>query len=324
MMERTSKLHAQDRHKKVECELCFQVMRSDNLNRHKVKHRSLYELDDDDEIRSEIKRRKNLKDRNETRKEREQRIIQIAAEEEYTIATSKEQQTSTMDIISLEEELQRTNSKYLERIELGEKIAIIISKGTVREESLTKNYKEALDLYRKQRPRFNNILAITLRSWQEQALQLITSPTERKIIWLTGRQGNEGKSWFQCYIEAYYGFHRVTRIDLRIGHANICQVLKKQSLASIDIFLFNDSRSVAGDKLNFYRILEDIKDGLATTSKYNNDNIRFKTPNTLLVFSNIFPNTKKLSRDRWEIYDINEDELVNVSEKVINVDDTRK
>ena len=229
-----------------------------------------------------------------------------------------------MDIISLEEELHRTNSKYIERIELGEKIAIIISKGSVREESLTKNYKEALDLYRKQRPRFNNILAITLRSWQEQALHLITSPSERKIIWLTGRQGNEGKSWFQCYIEAYYGFHRVTRIDLRIGHANICQVLKKQSLASIDIFLFNDSRSVAGDKLNFYRILEDIKDGLATTSKYNNDNIRFKTPNTLLVFSNIFPNTEKLSRDRWEIYDINSDELVNVSEQVINLDDTRK
>ena len=322
-MEGTSKLHTLDRHKKVECKLCFRVMRSDKLNRHMLKHRNLYDLDDD-EIRSEIKRRKKLKERNETRKEREQRIIQIAAEEEYTIESSKEQQTSAMDIISLEEELHRTNSKYIERIELGEKIAIIISKGSVREESLTKNYKEALDLYRKQRPRFNNILAITLRSWQEQALQLITSPTERKIIWLTGRQGNEGKSWFQCYIEAYYGFHRVTRIDLRIGHANICQVLKKQSLASIDIFLFNDSRSVAGDKLNFYRILEDIKDGLATTSKYNNVNIRFKTPNTLLVFSNIFPNTKKLSRDRWEIYDINSDKLANVSEQVINLDDTRK
>ena len=71
-------------------------------------------------------------------------------------------------------------------------------------------------------------------------------------------------------------------------------------------------------------ILEDIKDGLASASKYKNDNIRFKTPNTLMVFSNIFPNTKKLSRDRWEIYDMNDDELVNVSEQIINVDNTRK
>lgn len=316
-MEDLTKLRSLDRHRKVECKLCLQGVRSDHLKRHMSKHRDLYDLNEE-EMRNEIKRRKKL---GETREEQEQLINKIAEEEGYT---PENRQTSTPDIVTLEEELLKTNSKYLERIEIGEKIAIIISKGTVREESLTKSYKEALDLYRKQRPRFNNILAITLRTWQVQALQLITSPTERKIIWLTGRHGNEGKSWFQCYIEAYYGFHRVARVDLRIGHANICQVLKKQSLASIDIFLFNDSRSVSGDKFNFYRILEDIKDGLATASKYNNDNIRFKTPNTLMVFSNIFPNTKKLSRDRWEIYDINDDELVNVSEQIINVDDTRK
>ena len=318
-MEGSSKLRSSDRHGKVECKVCGSYMRSDHMKRHMLKHKNLYDLDED-EIRSEIKRRKKL---GETREEQEQLIKQIADEEGYNIEPLEKHQTSTPDINNLEEELLKTNSDYLERIELGEKVAIIISKGTVREESLTKSYKEALDLYRKQRPRFTNISAITLRTWQEQALQLIASPTERKIIWLTGRHGNEGKSWFQCYIEAYYGFHRVARVDLRIGHANICQVLKKQSLASIDIFLFNDTRSVAGDKFNFYRILEDIKDGLATASKYNNDNIRFKTPNTLMVFSNIIPNTKKLSRDRWEIYDINADELVDVSEQVIKLDDTR-
>ena len=63
--------------------------------------------------------------------------------------TSEGHQTSTPDINDLEEELLKTNSEYFERIELGEKVAIIISKGTVRKESLTKNYKEALDLYRK-------------------------------------------------------------------------------------------------------------------------------------------------------------------------------
>ena len=158
-----------------------------------------------------------------------------------------------------------------------------------------------------------------MRPWQEQALQLIETPTERKVIWMVGRIGNEGKSWFQCYIEAYYGFHRVVRIDLRMKHANVCQVLKKRNLASINVFLFNDSRSVSGEELNFYRILEDIKDGQATTSKYDNDNIRFKTPNTLMVFSNVYPNTKKLSRDRWDIYNVNKNGLNNVTQQIMKM-----
>ena len=37
-----------------------------------------------------------------------------------------------------------------------------------------------------------------------------------------------------------------------------------------------------------YRILEDIniKDGAVTTSKYDNQVIKFKTPNFVMVFSN--------------------------------------
>ena len=154
---------------------------------------------------------------------------------------------------------------------------------------------------------------------QEQALQFIEIPTERKVIWMTGRVGNEGKTWFQNYIESYFGFHRVARVDLRIKHANVCQVLKKRSLASVNVFLFNDSRSISGEELEFYRILEDIKDGQATTSKYDNDNIRFQTPNTLVVFSNRYPNTAKLSRDRWEIYNTNKNGLSNVSKEIIKM-----
>ena len=129
------------------------------------------------------------------------------------------------------------------------------------------------------------------------------------MIWIRGNNGNEGKSWFQNYVQTFFGYHRVCRLDLRIKHANLCNVLKKRSLGTIDIFLFNDSRSVSGEDLNLYRILEDIKDGHATTSKYDNDNIRFKTPNTVMVFSNQYPNRKKLSKDRWILFHPNKDGL---------------
>ena len=185
----------------------------------------------------------------------------------------------------MEKDLLKDNQLYLERIELGKKIATILDKGVVRQECLTKEWQISLELYRKQRPRFD-IINIELQLWQEQALKLVEKPSKREVIWITGRQGNEGKTWFQCYTESYFGFHRVVRTDLRIKHANVCQVLKKRSLASVDIFLFNDARSVSGEEFNLYRILEDIKDGQATTSKYENDNIRLKTPNTVMIFFN--------------------------------------
>ena len=53
----------------------------------------------------------------------------------------------------------------------------------------------------------------------------------------------------------------------------------------------------------------DIKDGQATTSKYDNDNIRFKTPNIVMIFSNKYPNLKKLTNDRWLVLHPNNDGL---------------
>ena len=47
-----------------------------------------------------------------------------------------------------------------------------------------------------------------------------------------------------------------------------------------------------------------MKDGLTTTSKYDNDNIRFKIPNVVMVFSNHNPDFRRLSADRWRLYTV--------------------
>ena len=57
-----------------------------------------------------------------------------------------------------------------------------------------------------------------------------------------------------------------------------------------------------GQDQNMYRILEDIKDGAATTSKYDNQVIKFKTPNHVMIFSNSMPDRNHLSNDRWQIF----------------------
>ena len=94
-MEESSKSRSLDRHKQVECKVCLRNMLSNNLKRHMLKHRELHELDED-EIRGEIKRRKELR---ETRQEREQLVKEIAAEEGFPLEYYN---TETPDALSME------------------------------------------------------------------------------------------------------------------------------------------------------------------------------------------------------------------------------
>ncbi len=295
-------------YKKLMCEVCEKWMRSDKLGRHANIHKDLQSLPEE-EIKTELKRRHDEK---VERKEKRQKVIGIAEKlkvsipEELLIDQSTGVEDETLDRETLCKEMEDENCRYIAKIELGKMISSILDEKSINEESLNKGKQEALHLYRRQQPQFT-ILDVELRAWQQDAMKYFESPTKRQVIWICGNNGNEGKTWFQNNVQAFYGYHRVCKLDLRIKHANICNVLKKQTLGTIDIFLFNDSRSVSGEDLNLYRILEDIKDGQATTSKYDNDNI--KTPNTLMVFSNTYPNLKKLSKDRWLVCHPNKDGL---------------
>ena len=269
-------------------------------------HKDLLSLPEE-ELKEELRARHTVAIEREVKRKR---VEEIAEEEGLSIpqeVTAEE----TIDKETVRKEMMMENHQYIAKIELGRMIAAIIDEENICEQSLNKEKQEALLLFRRQQPQFD-ILDVELRPWQQDAMKYFESPTERQVIWIRGNNGNEGKSWFQNYVQAFFGYHRVCRLDLRIKHANICNVLKKRTLGTIDIFLFNDSRSVSGEDLNLYRILEDIKDGQATTSKYDNDNIRFKTPNTVMVFSNYYPDLKKLSKDRWILLHPNKDGLKDV------------
>ena len=176
---------------------------------------------------------------------------------------------------------------------MGNKVAAIIDKGVVKEESLRKGYGEALQLYRKQNPRME-IAEVELRPWQHNLMDIIDlARNDRRIFWINGAKGNEGKSWMQGYIETYFGYSRVIRLGLSDKTSNILHTLSKRPLQTTDIFLFNDTRAIDTQEKN-YAILELIKDGNAVSSKYNSQVLTFKTPNIVIVFSNYLPNIKKL------------------------------
>ena len=292
-------------------------MRSDKLKAHSLTHKDLLSLPED-EMKEELKARHAQQLERESRAAKVQLVKKIARQEEVSIppeVIAMEEGLSIaerpLDDETLLRVLLERNQNFLDKIEFGGRIARLIDEHGINEQSLSNDHQEALVLFRRQKPQFE-IEDVELRPWQQDAMKYFESPTQRQVIWIRGNRGNEGKTWFQNYVQSLFECHRVCRLDLRIKHANICNVLKKRTLGTIDIFLFNDSRSVSGDELNLYRILEDIKDGQATTSKYNNDNIRFKTPNTVMVFSNHDPNLKKLSEDRWILLHPDSDGLKDI------------
>ena len=42
-----------------------------------------------------------------------------------------------------------------------------------------------------------NLCNVELRPWQQQLMENLSTPSDREIIWIIGRKGNEGKTWFQ-------------------------------------------------------------------------------------------------------------------------------
>lgn len=293
------KSESKDRHKQIECQVCLRKMRSDHLKRHVLKHRELHTLDEN-EIRDEIKRRKKVR---ETREDREQLVKQIAEEEGLSLEYYYDIEASDALIpASVEKQLKKDEQIYSRTIERGKIITNVLEKGSVREESLSKENREALKLYRKQMSMLN-LPNIELRVWQQKLMNNISTPSDREVIWIIGQKGNEGKTWFQEYLESFYGYARVVRLDLKMKTSNVLHVLTKRPLSTTDIFLFNEPRAVTYESCN-YSILESIKDGTAVSSKYNNDVMRFKIPNVVVVFSNHMPSTKELSKDRWKVYRI--------------------
>ena len=76
------------------------------------------------------------------------------------------------------------------------------------------------------------------------------------------------------------------------------------------IFLFNIGKARNREQEVNYSFIEDLKDGNVFASKYDSKELMIKVPNIVMVFSNSTPAVKELARDRWEIFSIENDELV--------------
>ena len=100
-------------------------------------------------------------------------------------------------------QLLKSNAKYSQQLETGRKIYAVLCEGVVKEESLERSHNQAFDIYRKQRGHID-LNQTELRPWQQDLLEKIKQPSDRKVIWVRGFRGNVGKTWYQSYLESCY------------------------------------------------------------------------------------------------------------------------
>lgn len=151
--------------------------------------------------------------------------------------------------------------------------------------------------------------------WQQQIKQMVKQkPLPRQIVWIVDFIGNTGKStllkWF---------------VFNQIGHTLGLEAPRDIALArktnrNKDCVLFNFTRSIPPtyDIKNLYYMIENIKDGVVFSSKYESNDFTTDVPH-IIIFSNILPQPNLLSFDRWKVFRINSNkELKQMSLQQIN------
>ena len=123
---------------------------------------------------------------------------------------------------------------------------------------------------------------------------------------------NRGKEL--ATVQSMFGFAHTVRLDFKSKVNDIYLTLSKRPLTTTYMFMFNDGRSSTEDMKPCYPVLEAIKDGSAINGKNQSEVVRFKTPNIVIVFSNVDPDVMQLSRDRWQIFNITKDGLKRYDE----------
>ena len=226
------------------------------------------------------------------------------------VSTERKDAESNIKDEKLKEYLIKIGNEYQEKLVQGKKIYQMVGEGIAPYQALPSEMKEAVDAYMENQEDFREVENVELKPWQESLLKYVQQPHDREIIWVVGKDGNEGKSWFQKYVKSVFGTRRVvTGIDIKANNASIFQALRKCPIVTADIFLFNIGKSKTKFEQINYDALEKMKDGEAFASKYDSQQLKIRVPNVVMVFSNSPPNISQLAKVRFEVFHIINDQL---------------
>ena len=137
------------------------------------------------------------------------------------------------------------------------------------------------------------VRSFPLRPWQQTLYaKLVLPPDPREIIFIVDKTGNQGKSWFARY---YMQMHSNAQIVIPGRKADMAYTIREEAR----VLFFDCPRSKQGEFIQ-YDFLEELKNGLFFSSKYESKTKVMKCPH-VVVLMNERPDETKLSRDRYSI-----------------------
>ncbi len=130
--------------------------------------------------------------------------------------------------------------------------------------------------------------------WQQSLNEELSgTPDDRTIIFYVDPLGGNGKSWFQgWYVSEHPDTTQLLSIGKRDDIAHTIDVSKK-------VFFFNVPRG--GMEHLQYTILEQLKDRVIFSPKYNSRTKFLHNVPHVVVFCNEAPDLNKMSQDRFDI-----------------------
>lgn len=139
-----------------------------------------------------------------------------------------------------------------------------------------------------------------LRKWQAQLLGEMDAhgPDDRSVFWIMDTKGGSGKTWFTKYM---YKLDPEGTAWLQNGKTHdLIKIIVDQSI-NLKLVTFDLCRSNE-ERINWDAI-ERIKNGMIMSTKYEVESTIIDSP-AVLCFANFEPDLKKLSTDRWIVYEI--------------------
>lgn len=149
------------------------------------------------------------------------------------------------------------------------------------------------------KPVIDPLKDLTLKPFQQEIIDILKEPVDnRKIYWYWDKDGNVGKTSLCKHIAINYNSIVLTgkANDIKSGVATHINLKKELNVA-----LFHYARS--NEEYVSYEALENIKDGMFFSGKYESSMCLFNPPH-VIVFANFAPDTEQLSKDRWIVKNI--------------------
>lgn len=149
-------------------------------------------------------------------------------------------------------------------------------------------------------------LPTKLHEWQGQVNDLVIGkPDNRTVHWIADKGGNSGKSTLCKYLM----FHHKACILRFAKIGDMLQIISQNR--NKKIYMFDLSRTKPSDfKMDdLYAVMEQLKDGLITSGKYNSTTWMQETAH-VIVLSNYYPTKEAMSDDRWKVWSLENGKLI--------------